>query len=267
MAGDTKDRAAYPVALVRYAALSLGRLFHSPSHSHAPAARRRLAGQVALLVGGTIVVAALLMLTLDVPVIRAMPSRGAPELWPARILTDFGKSEYVLWACGALVLLSLVALPALSGLRRAQCAALNERLSFVFLAVAVPNIAGEVLKGIIGRGRPFVGGTPDAFHFSPLTWSPQYASLPSAHAITAFSLAFAVAAVWPRTRYVMAAYAVLIILTRLVLLAHHPSDVIAGGMVGVVGAMVVRQWFAARRLGFMIADDGRITPLPVAAIG
>ena len=33
---------------------------------------------------------------------------------------------------------------------------------------------------------------------------------------------------------------------RLVLLAHHPSDVLAGALNGVLGAMVVRYWFAAR---------------------
>ena len=32
----------------------------------------------------------------------------------------------------------------------------------------------------------------------------------------------------------------------------------AGALVGVVGAMVVRYWFAARRLGFAIGHDGAI---------
>ncbi|MEW6644288.1 MAG: phosphatase PAP2 family protein [Pseudomonadota bacterium] len=257
---------AYPVALASFTARSVGRLVRAPSRARAALGRRRLARQTVGLIAGTAVLAAILMLTLDVPVISAMPTRGAPELWPARFITDFGKSEYVLWTSGVLVLLTVVVAPAFAGTRRAQWAALNVRFSFIFLAVAVPNMAGEVLKGLIGRGRPFVGGAANAFNFSPLTWSPQFASLPSAHAITAFSLAFAVAAVWPRTRYVMAAYAVLIILSRIVLLAHHPSDVVAGGVVGVIGAMAVRQWFAARRLGFMITADGRINPLPGPSI-
>jgi membrane-associated phospholipid phosphatase len=52
----------------------------------------------------------------------------------------------------------------------------------------------------------------------------------------------------------MAIYALIIAATRLVLLAHHPSDVVAG-------AMVVRYWFAARRLGFAIQRDGSIVSL------
>jgi membrane-associated phospholipid phosphatase len=61
-------------------------------------------------------------------------------------------------------------------------------------------------------------------------------------------------------RGVMIVYALLIIASRLVLLAHHPSDVVAGAVIGVVGAMFVQYWFAARQLGFVIGKDGVITP-------
>jgi undecaprenyl-diphosphatase len=64
----------------------------------------------------------------------------------------------------------------------------------------------------------------------------------------------------------MFTYAVVIIVSRLVLLAHHPSDVIGGALVGVLGAMIVRQWFAARRLGFTIRQDGEIVPLGGVAV-
>jgi len=36
--------------------------------------------------------------------------------------------------------------------------------------------------------------------------------------------------------------------------------VVAGATIGVVGAMAVRYWFAARRLGFAIRSDGEIVP-------
>jgi undecaprenyl-diphosphatase len=65
----------------------------------------------------------------------------------------------------------------------------------------------------------------------------------------------------------MFSYAIVILLTRLVLLAHHPSDVTAGALVGMVGAMAVRYWFAARRLGFAIRADGSIVALPDPAGG
>ena len=65
----------------------------------------------------------------------------------------------------------------------------------------------------------------------------------------------------------MIAYAMLIGATRLVLLAHHPSDVFAGAVLGVIGAMSVRYWFAARRLGFAIHRDGAIVPLAGPSLG
>jgi undecaprenyl-diphosphatase len=60
----------------------------------------------------------------------------------------------------------------------------------------------------------------------------------------------------------MIAYALLIAFTRLVLLAHHASDVVAGATIGIIGVMGVRYWFAARGLGFAIDDNGVISPVP-----
>jgi membrane-associated phospholipid phosphatase len=128
--------------------------------------------------------------------------------------------------------------------------------------VLLPVLAGEIVKWVVGRGRPFVGGDANPFNFAHFAGTEAYASFPSGHAVTSFALAFAVAAVWPRARVAMAVYAGLIAVSRLVLLAHHPSDVVAGALIGVAGAMFVRYWFAARRLGFAIRRDGAIVPLP-----
>jgi len=46
-----------------------------------------------------------------------------------------------------------------------------------------------------------------------------------------------------------------------VLLAHHPSDVVVGAVVGILASVAVRYWFAARRLGFAIRNDGQIVPI------
>jgi len=78
---------------------------------------------------------------------------------------------------------------------------------------------------------------------------------------SAFALAFAVTAIHPRLWVAAFAYALLIAVSRLVLLAHHPSDVVGGALVGIVGAMAVRYWFAARRVGFDIQADGKVAAL------
>jgi membrane-associated phospholipid phosphatase len=241
--------------------LSLTQLVRAPSHSRRAEAARRAARHVLLLSAlvGLAIIA--LMYALDVREIGLMPARGTPGLWWVRILTDFGKSTYVLWSLAGLLVAIAVVSPGLRGVPRSLLLGLGTRLQFVFFAVLVPVLAGEVIKWIVGRGRPFVGVEANAFNFSHFAGTEAYASFPSGHAITSFALAFAVAAIWPRARIPMAVYALVIAATRLVLLAHHPSDVVAGALVGIIGAMVVRYWFAARRLGFAIHQDGTIVAL------
>jgi membrane-associated phospholipid phosphatase len=255
------EHSNYPARFFALVSLSLSQLVRPPSHARRAEAARRLARHSLLaivVVGGFIIV---LMAGFDAREIGMMPPRGTPGLWPVRILTDFGKDSYVLFLLAVtLVVVALVA-ATLRGTSQARLLNFGLRLQFLFFAVAVPLLPGELVKWIVGRGRPFVGGQPNPFNFAHFAGTEAYASFPSAHAVTAFALAFAVSAVWPWARGLMMAYALGIAVTRLLLLAHHPSDVVAGALIGVIGAMCVRYWFAARRLGFVIGRDGSISPL------
>jgi len=241
--------------------LSLAQLARTPSHSRRAEAARRAARHALLFSAGLGVAIIVLMVVLDAWEIGQMPKRGTPSLWWMRILTDFGKDEYVLAALGALLIAVAVIAPLFSGMQRSLLLGLGTRLQFLFCAVLASALISEVIKWCVGRGRPFVGGEGNVFHFSHFAGTPAYSSFPSGHATCAFALAFAVSALWPKARAVMLVYALVICATRLVLLAHHPSDVVAGALVGVIGAMFVRYWFAARRLGFAIQRDGTIVAL------
>jgi undecaprenyl-diphosphatase len=242
--------------------LALAHLVRAPSHSRRAEAARRWARRSLLLTAIFAVAIAVLIYALDATEIGLMPPRGTAWLWPVRILTDFGKSTYVLWSLAILLISAALIAPRLHGISLSVLTSLGTRLQFIFLAVLLPVLAGEVLKGVIGRGRPFVGGAANPLNFSVFSWNEAYSSFPSGHAITSFALAVAVAAVWPRMRVAMIVYALAIALSRLVLLAHHPSDVVAGALLGGIGAMAVRYWFAARRLAFSIDRDGTIVALP-----
>jgi membrane-associated phospholipid phosphatase len=257
---DVSEPPNYLARLVALIVLSVTQLVRPSSNSGRTEAARRLLRHALLLlvmVGPAIVV---LMYAVDAREISLMPPRGTASLWPVRIFTDFGKSAFVLWTLAAMMFAVAVISPGLRGTPRSLLLKFGTHLEFVFFAVLLPVLVGDVLKWIVGRGRPFVGGKANAFNFVHFAGTEAYASFPSGHAITSFALAFAVSAVWPRARIPIILYAVLIAGSRLVLLSHHPSDVVAGALVGVLGAMCVRFWFAARRLGFAIAQDGAITP-------
>ncbi len=256
------DQSRYLGRVAMVASTWAVQLIRPPSQPNRTEAARRLGRNVVItaVTAATVIVA--LMFWVDAREIALMPPRGTASLWPFRILTDFGKDTYALLLMAVLLLAAALVAPALHGAARRWLLAIGLRLQFIWLAVAVPLAFGEPVKWIAGRGRPFVGGQADAFNFVLFAGSDgAYTSFPSAHAITAFALAFAIGAVWPRMRGVMAAYALLIAFTRLVLLAHHPSDVLAGAAIGIIGAMCVRYWFAARGLGFAIGEAGVISPL------
>jgi undecaprenyl-diphosphatase len=180
----------------------------------------------------------------------------------AQNFTELGKSGWFLWPIGiVLLVLAVLHSPVVSRLSRGVLLAFAVRLEFVFLAIALPGLFTTAVKQLIGRARPFVAGN-DVWAYEPFNWHARYASLPSGHATTAFAALIAVGAIFPQARALMWIYAVLIALSRVVVMAHHPSDVIAGAMVGAVGALLVRNWFAARRLGFAVDPTGAVRPMP-----
>ncbi len=172
-------------------------------------------------------------------------------------ITNFGLSGWFLFPFGFVVLcLAAVTSQALPRMSQAVLTALAARFGFLFLAIGVPGLFVTTVKRLIGRARPYVGGHEDPFAYMPFIWRPEYASMPSGHATTAASAAIAIGALWPRSRVPMWLYAFIIMFSRVVVLAHHPSDVIAGALVGAAGAFLVRRWFAGRRLVFAVRDLG-----------
>lgn len=190
--------------------------------------------------------------------------RGLPH-WLSSFfdsITDYGKSGYVLWPLGLLFLFLCALPPILPRFQQRVLAAVMVRIGFLFTAVAVPSLFDTIVKRIIGRARPFTTGHPDPFAFHPFIWRNDYAALPSGHVTTAFAILVAFSTVWPRGRPYFLIYALLIAMSRVVVTAHYPTDVAAGALVGIVGALLVRRWFALRRLGFSVDPGGRLHRFP-----
>jgi membrane-associated phospholipid phosphatase len=138
---------------------------------------------------------------------------------------------------------------------------------FVFIGVGLPSLVTLIVKRLVGRGRPELLESAGAFDFQSLNlidWAHQ--SFPSGHATTGFALCFTAGFLMPRTFPVMLGLAVLIGLSRVVLGVHYPTDVLAGALVGTLGAYVVRNVFASRRWVFEYAPDGTVLMRPLSAI-
>lgn len=203
----------------------------------------------------------LTMFLFDAAAIRGVGHLPRFIVWSFDQITDFGKSAWFLLPLGILFL-GLAALPSLPRVPQLVVGAIMVRVGFLFVAIGVPSLFDTIIKRMIGRARPLVGGSLDPYLFNPFHWTPDYASLPSGHATTAFAALAAFGTLWPRGRTVFLIYALLIAVSRVVVTAHYPSDVLAAALVGMVGALLVRRWFALRGLGFSIASDGILHQKP-----
>jgi undecaprenyl-diphosphatase len=177
-------------------------------------------------------------------------------------ITDYGKSGWVLWPLGLLFLFLAALPPVLPRFARGVLATIMVRVGFLFAAVAVPGLFVTTVKRMIGRARPPVTNGANPFDFSPFIWRADFASLPSGHSTTAFAILVAFGTLWPRGRPLLLIYAFTIALSRIIVTAHYPTDVLAGAVVGTVGALMVRRWFALRHLGFSIGRDGVVHQYP-----
>jgi membrane-associated phospholipid phosphatase len=168
---------------------------------------------------------------------------------------------FLIPAAVILLVLWVVTSPTLPRLTRGLLAALFARFWFLFWAIAAPGLFATTIKRLIGRARPYMDVHGNPFTYMPFGWREQYASMPSGHATTVASVAVAIGALWPRTRPFLWLYALVIMFSRVVVMAHHPSDVLGGALVGAVGAAWIRRIFAARGLVFS-ARSLKARPFP-----
>ena len=229
-------------------------------------ARRRTAGapmlpaaRVALALVAAAVAIGAAMLVLDS---WALGAQKRISIWVIDLfnaITDYGRSGWFLWPSGILIIALAVLAATAQRFARLTIVSLIVRLEFIFIAIALPGLLVTIVKRLIGRVRPSVVGP---FAYVPFSWRPDYASRPSGHATTAFAVAVVIGAVWPRARPLLWLYALVIAASRVIIAAHYPSDVIAGACVGGFGAILIRNYFAARHLGFVAGRDGTVHALP-----
>jgi len=198
-------------------------------------------------------------------------SRGAiswPENWraPFFFVTDYGLSDWVLIPTLVLLPLSLLARSMLTRLHRLVATEVALLSAFIFLGVGAPGLIANLLKRLIGRGRPDEFETVGAFSFQNIVNDWNFQSFPSGHTTTAIGLAFVIGFLWPRLFPYFLAIGVVVGISRVPVGMHYPTDVLGGLVVGMLGAYLVRNLFARRRWLFTTRPDGRIVPRGLPAI-
>jgi undecaprenyl-diphosphatase len=111
------------------------------------------------------------------------------------------------------------------------------------LKVGVPIIAATALvaekpaKAFFAPRRPFA----HLVSMMLLGRKPRGQSFPSGHAATAFAAAWTLGAVWPARRPALLGMATVVSLSRVYLGAHDPGEILAGTVLGIGLAEVLRR--------------------------
>lgn len=179
----------------------------------------------------------------------------------ARTLTDIGQSHWSLVPSGVVLILFFLGdwrrvTPTLR-LAWLEVAALAV---FVFAAVAGSGLFVDLVKLLVGRGRPAGFFENGAFSFSPLTFGYLHASFPSGHSTTlgALCVVFLSMPFGRSWRIGVVTVFALLATTRILVGAHYPSDVATGFLVGASFAYVVALLLAGA--GFSLRPNGRSLP-------
>jgi undecaprenyl-diphosphatase len=190
-----------------------------------------------------------------------------------RALTEIGDSKWTLVPTGTLgLLLFFSGRYGFSGRRLAALSAwLASAFFFIFVSIALSGIAANVIKIVVGRGRPKLLDQTGLTGFDPFTLSGTFHSFPSGHTNTAFALAIAVSMLIPRWRGGVLAIATAVGVSRIAVGAHFLTDVIGGAALAMPTTWWLRQRFAANGLVFTkgrvgeyaLRWPGRLIPVAV----
>jgi membrane-associated phospholipid phosphatase len=132
----------------------------------------------------------------------------------------------------------------------------------------------EILKGFVGRSRPYVTAdtNPHNFHFGQGFTSTAKSSFPSGHATIAFAAAAAatseVSRMWPRYTWIVGPVlygsAALVGLARMYQSQHWASDVVLGAGIGTFSGLKVVRYAHAHPDNFLdrVLLNTHVSPTP-----
>ena len=190
---------------------------------------------------------------------------GWPDAWraPFFFITDYGLSDWILIPSLVLMILLRLAMFPMRGAWQKATGELAMLSAFVFLGVGVPGLITNLIKRLVGRGRPTEFDAAGAFSFQNIFNDWTFQSFPSGHSATAVATAFVVGFIRPSLFPVLLVVGIVVAISRVPVGMHYPTDVFAGAIVGMLGAYLVRNVFARRNWLFTQQVDGRMVLKPL----
>ena len=195
------------------------------------------------------------------------------QSWPQPVrdfffaTTDLGKSDWFLIPSLALfIVCGLLALLIPKPMPKRALWQMTGLWAYFFVGVGLPGLIANLLKRVIGRGRPEIFDQSGPLSFQSFVNDWMHQSFPSGHATTGLAVCFVVSFISPRWFPWMLLFAVAIGLSRIVVGAHYPTDVLGGAFVGTLGAYAVRNFFASRGWVFRFLPDGRVAKRELIAV-
>jgi len=122
----------------------------------------------------------------------------------------------------------------------ANCAA------FFIVAVSAAGVFNTLIKVCCGRARPSMWNKEGVYGFHGFSTDSHFGSFPSGHSNTAAAVALALAILFPRWRWRLLVFALLVAMSRVILGAHYLSDIIVGLCTGAAGVLVIARFWKFR---------------------
>ena len=132
-----------------------------------------------------------------------------------------------------------------------------------FLLILLTGIAVQLLKHGFGRPRPAHVGELSVWSFAPFGFQSGWNSFPSGHSTTMGALAVMAGRIWPRWTVVAWGVAALVGVSRVLVGAHYPSDVVAGLALGaVLAAWLLDRWAVTAPFSANEGAPQRVVEIP-----
>ncbi|THF50285.1 phosphatase PAP2 family protein [Allorhizobium terrae] len=175
----------------------------------------------------------------------------------ANTFTRFGECDWCLVVSLVLVLQASATCHLATTIRhRCQALFISSIGIYAFLTILLSGLSANLLKRAIGRARPHAFLDSSPLDFSPFAGSARFESFPSGHATTIGAFCMIAALLAPKYRLPFAITALWLGMTRVMVGAHYPSDVIAGLCFGAGFAWIMARLFARYGLVFRTDEHG-----------